>query len=66
MLDKDPWNSQKLPTINVIQTCEIRLPPLTLEKLKCVHLLVKEYPDQALEMALLLQYRDELWSVSLT
>ena len=45
VLDKDPWNSQNLPSVNVIQTCAINLPDLTLEKLKYVHLLVKESAD---------------------
>ena len=49
----------------MFSTCEIRLPPVPLDKLKSVHFLSNKSYSQELDLALLFQYTDDLWSVSL-
>ena len=67
VIDKDPWSRQEggRISVKVLKTCEIKLPPMSLEKLRSVHLLVS-FEQEDPHWTLLFQYTDELWSVSLS
>ena len=48
----------------MVTTCEVRLPPLPLEGLRGAHLLTSDKTGD-LDLALLFQFRDDMWSVAL-
>ena len=62
----DPWNSLQSIQLSSFCSCEFKLPPKSLDQLKEIHLLTKTSEiNVEIEMALLFQYEDEIWSVSL-
>ena len=63
-LNKDPWSPEKYPELFIIKTCDIKLPPQTLTKLKSIHLLSLAIKDE-LEMTLMFQFEGQIWAISL-
>ena len=74
---QNPWRSSSplnerksdsfQPQIKIVKTCHFKVPPLPLQDIKSINLLATKsnHESSFVNMSLLFQYSEQIWSVSL-
>ena len=64
--ERESDNSQ--PQIKIVKTCHFKVPPLPLQDIKSINLLASksDLKTKDVNMSLLFQYSEQIWSVSLS